>query len=270
MLVLATVALSACGAEARTTSLVFDGRFPSASVGRGAWDRTFITKPGSDDAPVYQTAVRRRSSGAAALLDVGGDALAERIEFHKDLSAGVAEGTEYWIAFSVLIPRGPPDPFASGRETYFQIVSKFNPVLCDVSRGGASTELEIVRIGGVDRWQWIQTGGKGKCWVTPVLLTGVPVVTDRWYDFVVHMRIGTVAADKPLTEIFWRNGRPNTTWRLALRSSAPNLARSLAFPGSIRIQHGLYKSQGPERSRVYEGGLVVAGSRSAAETAAFG
>lgn len=266
---ISAVALAAlvllAAAPAATADLVFDGRWRSPGV--NDWDGVLQLKPGNRNKLRYVKEPRRRGRGYAADLRVGGNAASERIEFQETNLFSAAEGKDHWWAWSFRIARDSAIPDIA---FVTQINSKFNDAYCSVQRGGASNSLRMmnaVRGRPSDRWYWTITGGNGSCRITQIRIPGLRVIKSRWIDFSCHFRWSSTPSG--LSRCLYRV-QPRRAWRRAFENAGPNLVRSPAFDGNLRISQGLYKAEAAPYVHLTLGGLVVADTRAEAERAAFG
>jgi hypothetical protein len=252
-------------APAASADLVFDGRW--RSPGANGWDGVLQLKPGNRNKLRYVMEPGRRGRGYAADLRVGGNAASERIEFQKTNLFSAAEGKDHWWAWSFRIARDSAIP---GIAFVTQINSKFNDAYCSVQRGGASNSLRMMNaVPGrpSDRWYWTITGGNGSCRITQIRIPGLRVVKNRWIDFSCRFRWSSTPSG--LSKCFYRV-QPHRAWKRAFEDVGPNLVRSPAFDGNLRISQGVYKAEARPYVHLILGGLVVADTRAEAELAAFG
>ncbi len=250
-------------------SLLFDGRFES--VGLNSWPGVVNLKSGHANMLTYQTAIRRRNTGYAAKLEVGGlSGLGERIEFGPlNLWDNDMEGRELWIAFSHQTPAGQVLP---DRIVYSQRNSKHQAQNCESSGSGFADGIQMYHPTDgypADRWQFNTSGGRDGCTQKTWQIPSLGDVRDVWIDWLVHYRFHSLSSDGPITELFYRVG--NGTWVNPVSDTTqPNLVRALDYEGSFRWEGGLYKGEGyTPYTTAYFGGMVIAPTRADAEAAMF-
>jgi hypothetical protein len=248
---------------------LFDGRFETA--GLNSWPGVLNLKTDNSNRLSYVTSPRRRSTGYAAKLEVGGDDMkGERIEFGPlNLWDNDVEGREIWIALSHLIPSNQTLP---DRVVLFQRNSKQQGMLCAPAGLGFSDAIQIYNPTPgkeADRWRFHTSGGVDGCtkklWPIPKLA----VVRDVWIDWLVHYRLHSTTARGPITEVFYRVD--NGAWVNPVSDTRqPNLVRARSSQGNFRWEGGLYKSESyTPYTTVYFGGMVIAPTRAYAEAAMF-
>jgi hypothetical protein len=251
--------------SAARAALVFDGRW--VKPGLNHWDQVVNLKPGNRNRLTFVTQPRRRASGYAADLLVGGNAESERIEFLKADLFSHAEGKAGWWAWSFLIRADSTLPDAV---VVTQINSKFNGDYCSVAAGGAANGLRMVNpVAGhrADRWYWAITGGKGACRIKQIRIPGLRVVKGRWIDFLCYFKWSS--GPTGVSSCSYR-AQPRQAWRRAFAVGGANLVSSPSFAGNLRIEQGLYKGESAPYVHIVQGGLVVARTRDDAVRAAFG
>jgi hypothetical protein len=254
----------AAAAPAASADVVFDGRWHMHGLNR--WDQVLTLKPGNRNKLGYVTAPRRRASGYAADLRVGGNAASERIEFVKANLVPAAEGKDQWWAWSFYIPSDSAIPSIA---FVTQINSRFNGTYCSVARGGASNGLRMmnpVARHPADRWYWTITGGSGTCHIDQIRIPGLRVVKNRWIDFLCHFKWSSTAAGRSTCSY---RVEPDRAWRRAFDRVGANLVSAPDFDGNLSVSQGLYKAEAPPYVHVVQGGLVVADGRAEAARAAF-
>ena len=257
-------------APSRSSSLLFDGRFQSA--GLNSWPGVLNFKmPTNSNRLSYVTSPRRRSTGHAAKLEVGGeDMKGERIEFGPlNLWDNDVEGREVWIALSHFIPSGQTLP---DRMILFQRNSKLQHLVCAPSGFGFGDAIQIQNPTAgqpADRWQFHTNGGVDGCTTKVWPIPNLAVVRDAWIDWLVHYRLHSTKSAGPITEVFYRVDNGN--WVNPISDTAqPNLVRTAASQGNFRWGGGLYKDESyTPYTTVYFGGLVIAPTRADAEAAMF-
>jgi len=255
----------ASAAPAAFADVVFDGRWRTPGLNR--WDGVLTLKAGNRNKLDYVTSPRRRASGYAADLRVGGNAASERIEFLEADLLPTAEGKDQWWAWSFYIASDSALPDIA---FVTQINSKFNGTYCSAARGGASNGLRMMNpVAGrpADRWYWTITGGSGTCRIEQIRIPRLGVVRNRWIDFLCHFRWSSTAAGRSSCSY---RVQPHRAWRRAFDHVGANLVSAPNFAGNLRVSQGLYKAEAPPYVHVVQGGLVVADRRAEAAQAAFG
>ena len=258
--------------------MLFDGRFETA--GLNSWPGVLILKAGNTNMLTYQTAIRRRSTGYAPKLEVGGDnGLGERIEYGPlSLWENAMEGREVWIASSDRIPSGQVLP---GDSVFlWQRNSQFNPQVCAASGLGGGDSISARSPGGgreVNYFTFNTSGGVGRCSQKLWTIPNLAVVRDRWIDWLVHYRFASTTDKGPITELFYRvatnEASPPTMgpWVNPISDTTqPNLVRISSSQGNFRWEGGVYKAESyTPCTTVYFGGMVIGPTRADAEAAMF-
>jgi hypothetical protein len=251
--------------SAARADIIFDGRW--RTPGLNSWDWLLNLEPGNRNKLTFVKSPRRRRSGYAADLRVGGNARSQRIEFLEANLFPAAEGKDHWWAWSLRIPSGSVVP-----STVFvtQMNSDFNGTYCSIPRGGASNNLRLWNpVAGrpADRWYWTITGGNGSCRIRQIRIPKLRVVRNRWIDFLCRFRWSSTPHG--LSKCSYRM-QPRKAWRRAFRDHGPNLVSSPSAEGNLRVEQGLYKAAARPYVHLLQGGLVVADTRVQAARAAFG
>lgn len=149
----------------------------------------------------------------------------------------VGNTSEHWYGFSMYLPKGGPEDFATDPSP--EIVAQWHSTPDDRNVEKVSPPLSLLTKAG--RWSVLRIWDPNRISTNPAIASaGTYETTDlgsyaadkgRWTDWVFHVKWGWKNAQDPVTEI-WKNGR------LVYSRQAPNAFNDAVGP---YFKMGIYK-----------------------------